>query len=103
MVLVVDKYFIPANYISLLFTSINLLAIYKLAPLTTAAQITEQAEAYYFARQRKKILLCVVCLKLIFVIFNQSKLLALLMYITFVILNSMILEIIKNEWRRKKR
>lgn len=67
-------------------------AIYKLALLSTTRQDTKK-DAMYYAKQRKKILICIWIIAFVGWLFQTTELLMLILYVMTVVLGSLILEI----------
>lgn len=91
-VLIGSRYLIPSQYVSAAISSGALCMIYRLAQKTTKKQIADEAEAAFFSHQRKRMILCIMVLNMVFLVFNLREYLALIMYIMLVVLSSMVLE-----------
>ncbi|MGB8454868.1 MAG: accessory gene regulator B family protein [Anaerocolumna sp.] len=95
-ILILPKFYIPYKSGSLIFTWICLLSIFLLAPGAIKNSMKDQKEWIYLEKQRKRILIGIAILGLVFWTFNLSKLLSLIFYTTIAVFISMVLEIIKN-------
>ncbi|MDE7425246.1 MAG: accessory gene regulator B family protein [Lachnospiraceae bacterium] len=91
-VLILSKKFVFANWISLTFTIFLLAGSYALALGIMKKQKTDRDEYCFLRKQQKRIAIGVGVVALCFYIFHISLFGALLMFITFIVFSSLVLE-----------
>lgn len=96
-VLIFSKKFEPSVYVSMFVTVGCMWTIYRLAPITTKKLILDDSEISYFSFKRKRIMLCIIVLDIIFGILGLGRYVSLIMYILVVILTSMIMELFNDK------
>lgn len=85
----------PDMGVNVFITLTSIVLINGLAPVTTKERVNDADEAAFFDKQRKRILLGIVILDIVFIIYKLDAFYSLIMYIMLAILISMVLEIIK--------
>lgn len=95
-VLILVKKYVFMNPISFIFTIILLFAIYKLESVNMMNKHdADYDEICFLKKQQKRILIVNGLLALLLLVFRLSILAMVLMYVTFVVFSSMVLERIK--------
>lgn len=96
--LTIARFWILDMRVTLIVTMVTIVLINWLAPVATKERVYDTDEAVFFNKQRKRVLLGIVILDIIFIIFEYNAFCSLIMYTMLVVLVSMIIGIYKNKW-----
>lgn len=102
IILIIAHTDISNKYVYLGISIIELLLVSKLAPSTTKDRVNDKDEAFFFAKQRMKILIAIAIVDVLFTILNMKEFISLIMYTLSVVLLSMVLGVLK-KWMEVKR